>query len=140
MSTRAKYQDATLNRPEGDRVIDAPYVFTDLGKYIGQLKREDAWAKNDRNGITLYKTTGLTVVLTCLHRGASTEENTVNALLSVQVLDGSIEFTTDERTMVLQKDQMVTLHQDVLHSMRAVSDAVVLMITAETIASTDNIL
>ena len=38
--------DATLNRPEGERLIDAPFVFVDLQKYVEQLKHEDSWDKN----------------------------------------------------------------------------------------------
>ena len=47
--------DATINRPDGDHLIDAPYLVVDLPKFISQLKEEDSWDKNDRNGITLYK-------------------------------------------------------------------------------------
>ena len=40
-----KRNEATLNRPEGDRVIDAPYVFMDLDQFILQLKNEESWTK-----------------------------------------------------------------------------------------------
>ena len=42
MIIETKYNEATLNRPEGERIIDAPFVFTDLGKYSQQLRNEDA--------------------------------------------------------------------------------------------------
>jgi hypothetical protein len=47
-----KRNEATLNRPEGDRVIDAPFVFLDIPEFIHQVKKEKAWKKYDRNGIT----------------------------------------------------------------------------------------
>ena len=72
-----KRNEATLNRPEGDRVLDAPYVFMDLDDFVKQLKDEKAWDKNDRNGITIFKTDNLTTVLTCLHKGAEIKDNTV---------------------------------------------------------------
>ena len=36
-----KRNEATLNRPEGDRVLDAPYVFVSLPEFIRQLKSEE---------------------------------------------------------------------------------------------------
>ena len=35
-----KRNEATLNRPEGDRVLDAPYVFINIPEFIRQLKNE----------------------------------------------------------------------------------------------------
>ena len=35
-----KTNQATKNRPEGDRVIDAPYVFIDIPGFVEQLKSE----------------------------------------------------------------------------------------------------
>jgi len=37
-----KRNEATLNRPEGDRVLDAPYVFVNIPEFIRQLKSEEA--------------------------------------------------------------------------------------------------
>src|SRR5882762_2698656 len=112
--------DATLNRPEGERLIDAPFVFVDLEKYTGQLKKEDAWNKNDRNGITVYKTGGMTIVLTCLHKDATIEENSIDGWLTVQVLEGAVDFTVKEKKVPLKKNQLMTLHPEVSHSIHAV--------------------
>src|SRR5690606_19743096 len=65
-----KRNESTLNRPEGDRVLDAPYVFIDIPSYIDQVKQEKAWEKNDRNGITVYKSDRVTIVITALQAGA----------------------------------------------------------------------
>ena len=44
-----KINDATINRPDGNRIIDAPAVSIDLQQFLTQLKDEKAWEKNDRN-------------------------------------------------------------------------------------------
>ena len=123
-----KNMDATINRPEGERLIDAPFVFVDLEKYTDQLKKEDAWEKNDRNGITVYKTGGLTIVLTCLHKDAIIEENSIDGWLTVQVLDGVIDFTVKEKTLVLKKSQLMTLHPEIPHSIHAKKETTLLLI------------
>ena len=48
-----KKNDATLNRPEGERVLDASYVMVDIRSYVDQLHREESYSKNGKNGITV---------------------------------------------------------------------------------------
>ena len=64
-----KRNEATFNRPDGDRVLDGTYVFVDIPSYIRQIKEEKAWEKNDRNGITVFKSENITQVITVLHAG-----------------------------------------------------------------------
>ena len=126
-----KYNEATLNRPEGERLLDASVLMMDFEKYISQLKNENAWEKNDRNGITVYKTNGMTIVLTCLHKNAAIEDNTVNGVLTIQVLDGTIEFIKDDHSQVLKKNQAVAIHPRIQHSIRAKKESAILLINAE---------
>jgi quercetin dioxygenase-like cupin family protein len=119
--------DATINRPDGDRLIDAPFVFADLEKYEAQLKKEDAWEKNDRNAITVYKTGGITIVLTCLHKNAVIEKNSIEGWMTVQVLDGEVEFTVKEKTMTLKKHHLITLHPEVEHTVYAIKETTLLL-------------
>src|SRR5882757_5362165 len=101
-----KYNEATLNRPKGERIIDAPLVFTDIKKFSKQLKEEKAWKKSDRNGITFYKSDDLTMLLTWLHEGAVIMDNLVGGLVSIQVLKGSIDFTVQSGRTRLEKKQI----------------------------------
>ena len=119
--------DATINRPEGERLIDAPFVFVDLEKYIHQLKNEDAWEKNNRNGITVYKTDGITMVLTCLHRNAMIEKNTIDGWMTIQVLEGEIDFKVKEKTVTLKKHQLANLHPGVEHTILANKETTLLL-------------
>ena len=124
-----KRNDATLNRPEGDRVLDAPYVFMDLDDFTKQLKDEEAWDKNDRNGITIFKTDNLTTVLTCLHKDASIKDNAVDGLFQVQVLDGKIRITTDDGDAELKQGEMMVFHPNVKHSIEATKKSTLLLQT-----------
>jgi quercetin dioxygenase-like cupin family protein len=126
-----KRNDATLNRPEGDRVLDAPYVFMDLDDFIKQLKDEEAWDKNDRNGITIFKTDNLTTVLTCLHKDAAIEENSVDGLFQVQVLDGKIRITTDDGDTEMKQGEMMVFHPNVQHSIKALKKSTLLLQTID---------
>ena len=51
-----KFNEATKNRPAGDRLLDSPVVLMDIPTFIKQLRNEKAWEENDRNSITVFKT------------------------------------------------------------------------------------
>lgn len=126
MQTRA--QDDTINRPEGERVIDAPYVINDIERFVTQLKSEEAWSKKDYNSMTIYKTEGgVTIVLTCLRGNASISGNTVDGLLTIQVIDGTIDFIVENKPVSLGKNQLITLHPGILHTIQAREESTILM-------------
>ncbi len=124
-----KRNEATLLRPEGDRVIDAPYVFMNLDEFRKQVKDEEAWEKGDRNGITIFKTDNLTTVLSCLHKDASIKENSVDGLFQVQVLDGKIRISTDDGDAEMKEGEMIVFHPNVRHSIEALKKSTLLLQT-----------
>lgn len=122
-----KRNEATQNRPEGDRVLDAPYVFINIPDFIRQLKSEEAWQKNDRNGITVFKTDRVTVVVTCLHAKAVLKNNLVDGIFTIQVLEGIVRVTTPDGDVDMQANQVMAFHQLVDHSIVALMDSVLLL-------------
>jgi quercetin dioxygenase-like cupin family protein len=123
----AKHNESTELRPEGGRLMDAPVVTIDVPKFIKQIKSEPAWEKNDRNAMTIYKTNGVRIVLMALHEGAVMEKHTTNGIVSVQLLDGEINFNTEDHSITLKKDQMVAVHRNVPHSVTAIKESAFLL-------------
>ena len=121
-----KRNEATLNRPEGDRVIDAPYVFINIPDFIRQLKTEEAWQKNDRNGITVFKSERVTMVLTCLHAKAILKDLLVDGIFTIQVIEGIVRIKTPDGDVDMQTGQVMAFHQLVDHSIEAMTDTVLL--------------
>ncbi len=124
-----KTNEATLNRPEGHRLLDAPYVFADLSHFIKQLTEENAWDKSDRNAITVFKSDNITIVLSALKTAAVIKDNTVNGFFTVQVLKGNIRMETMEGITEMREQQLITFHPDILHSVEAITDTILLMTT-----------
>jgi hypothetical protein len=121
-----KRNEATLNRPEGDRVLDAPYIFINILDFIRQLKSEEAWQKNDRNGITVFKSGRVTMVLTCLHAKAVMHDVLVDGIFTIHVLEGIVRVRTPDGEVDMQANQVMTFHQLVDHSIEALMDSVLL--------------
>lgn len=130
MSMKEKYTDATPSRPTGDRAIDASIMSFDLKKEIKEIKKEAVWKKNDRNAITLLKTDAMRIVLIAMHKDALMKEHVSKGMISVQVLEGSITFMTQNSEDDLDKGEMITLHEEIPHSVYATTDCVFLLTMA----------
>jgi quercetin dioxygenase-like cupin family protein len=111
-----------------DRVIDGPAVGIDLEFYIKELKEEEAWKKSDRNGITVYKSDHVAMVLTVLKKGADFVDNTVEGYLTIQILEGKARiYTLDGEKVEIKENQIACFHPHVYSSIEALSDATILL-------------
>jgi len=124
-----KRNEATINRPEGDRVLDAPVVFIDIPAFVEQLKNEKAWEKNDRNAITVFKSETVTIVVSALQAAAQLNDNNVDEFVTIQVLEGNIRVTTQEGDIDMKEKNIVTFHPGIEHSIHSITDAIVLITT-----------
>ena len=126
-----KKNESTNNRPNGERMIDAPFVFTDIFRYLNQLKQESAYEKNDRNAITVFKTDRLTEVLLCLHSDATIEDNSIDGIVIIQVIEGKIKLLIEDKNLELGPGQLISLHPNVKHSIMATKDSSLLLVNYE---------
>jgi quercetin dioxygenase-like cupin family protein len=129
METR--YNDATINRPDGNRMIEGPVVFSDLPEISRQLWSEKAYATNELNGITVFKTDNLTTVLTILKKGTHINKNELEGPYSLLVLNGKLSIKTEGEKYKLRTGQMLNLQARVEFSIVAEKETVLLHSTAQ---------
>jgi quercetin dioxygenase-like cupin family protein len=122
-----KSNEATELRPEGDRILDAPLVEMDLNIFIGQIKDEITWATTDHNSITIFKSDNTTVVLIGMHQNAELKKHKAAGNIHVQVLEGHINFNTEQQKIDLKKGQMIALKANIPHSVLALEDSFFLL-------------
>jgi len=122
-----KYNQATAQRPEGDRSLDAALVSIDLPAFVKQIREESTWDESDRNAITVFKTNGLRIVLIALHKGAEMASHIADGIISVEVLEGQMQFNTEWRSVELCKGQMLALHERIPHSVLALKETIFLL-------------
>lgn len=125
-----KSNDATPQRPEGNRVVSAPLVEMDLNKVITQIKGETTWTDSDRNAVTIFKSETMRIVLMGLHEHAELKPHKVNGMISVQVLEGKINFVAEQQTSLIEKGQMIALHENITHSVLALTETFFLLTLA----------
>lgn len=123
--------DATYNRPEGERKIDSPVLLIDLPEFIKQIKDEKAWAQNDRNAITVFKTDKMSIVLVALHRKATMETEHPENIISIQVLKGKIKVATTYASIEVDKEMMMALHEKIPYTITALKKSIFLLTVIE---------
>jgi quercetin dioxygenase-like cupin family protein len=129
---KEKFNEATPQRPEGDRALDATLVHIDLPFYMRQIKDEAAWKDGKKNAITVFKTEGLRIVLIALHEGAELARHLADGIISIQVLDGKLQFNTDLQAIELENGQMLALHERIPHSVLAIKETIFLLTLTST--------
>lgn len=122
-----KSNEATPQRPEGSRVLNAQMVEMNLNKFIEQVKNETTWAESDRNSVTIFKSDTMRIVLMGLHENAELKAHKANGVISIQVLEGRINFITEEQKALMEKGQMIALQENITHSIFALADSFLLL-------------
>lgn len=125
-----KSNDATPLRPQGERLLNAPMVEMDLNKFIQQIKQEVTWKESSLNSITLFKSDKMRIVLIGIHKNGELKTHTAPGYISVQVMEGHIEFATEEKTVQLFPGQMVSLQPQLPHSVFAKEESFFLLTLA----------
>jgi quercetin dioxygenase-like cupin family protein len=126
-----KYNESTINRPEGERPIDAPVVVVDIREVIKKIKKEKAWDKNDRNAITVFKSDKMRIILVAMHKKAEMTTERPENIFSVQVLDGKIKLHSSEKTVEVKEEELFVLHANIDYKIEAVRRCVFLMTVVE---------
>ena len=125
-----KSNDATPQRPEGNRLLNAPLVEMNLYGLIKQVKDETTWKDSDRNAVTIFKSETMRIVLLGLHEKAELKPHQANGVISVQVLEGKLNFTTEQQTSIIEKGQMIALKENISHSVLALTETFFLLTLA----------
>lgn len=125
-----KHNKSTYLRPEGDRTIDAPVVQIDIPKIVTQITSEDSWFKNDRNAITVFKTSGYRIVVVALKANAemtTDSENLVNGVITFNVLQGSFALNANNEIRQLSSGSVAVLHENIPYSITTTETCIFLM-------------
>ncbi len=126
-----KHNEATTNRPEGERPIDAPLLFINIPDVIKQIKKEKAWDKNDRNAITVFKSDKMRIILIAMHKKAEMTTERPENIFSVQVLAGRVNLHTDAKTITIRKEELFVLHANISYTIEAIKKSIFLLTVVE---------
>ena len=122
-----KKNNATNNRPEGDRIIDAPVVRVNIPDSINQIKSEKAWLNSDRNALTLLHSGPLRLVLVALKEGAEMSPHSVEGASFIQIISGRVWVETLEKSLSLDTGEGLAIAPDIPRSIFSEEESVLLL-------------
>lgn len=124
-----KHSNATPQRPDGARALDAAVIPINIPKYIEQIKQETAYDKNGKNAITVFKSEHVTITLIALKELAEfhpgNEEN--QGIMSLQLISGKILFENNNEIIELTAGELITLHQQISFKANAKVETICLL-------------
>ncbi len=126
-----RHNEATTNRPEGERPIDAPVVLVNIPEFIKKIKKEKAWDKNDRNAITVFKSDKLRIILVAMHKKAEMTTERPENIFSVQVISGKVKLDTAGKSFDVSEEDLLVLHPNITYKIVALKKSVFLMTVVE---------
>jgi quercetin dioxygenase-like cupin family protein len=124
-----KYNEATYNRPEGTRTLNAPVVRINVPDYIRQIKDEKAWDKGDRNAITLLHNDHMRIVLVALKDGVEMS-HAIDGAISIQVLAGRLWVETEAQSFSVDEEEIAALQPGLRHYIFAEEESTFLLTLA----------
>jgi quercetin dioxygenase-like cupin family protein len=98
----------------------------DLTEELNKIRMRET----DVGSTTLLKTDTLRIVLMALRAGASLHRHHADGRLSLQVLEGMIEFSAEDARCQLAQGMLLGLDAKVLHQVMALTDATLLLTIA----------
>ena len=111
--------EAAVQQPLGDKALETPLQKLNLNSFLKQLKKDKSWKKNDRNALTILKTSSIRIVLYAIRKGAEMIKQKKDGRITVQVLEGKIVFNSGTESVKLGSGQMLVLDESAAYSIVA---------------------
>lgn len=106
--------------------LEAEHMLLDLGEVVTELHGQSGRGQS-RGGVTLVKQSGMSLVLTHLHEGASLQEHAAPGAATVQVLDGHVRVHIGDETRDVPAGRLIAFNAGVRHSVEAQEDSTLLL-------------
>jgi mannose-6-phosphate isomerase class I len=111
--------EAALQQPLGDRVLGESLHKIDISSFLKQIKKNKSWKENDRNMLTVLKTSSMRIALYAVRKGAEIIKQKKDGKITVQVLEGKIQFSSGTESVKLGKGQMLIQDECAAYSLQA---------------------
>jgi len=114
---------------------DTLYTF-DLPTLIETMKHKQTWADRNLNAMVLLKSPSKKIVLTVLHEGTVVKSFQSDDSVTLQIIEGKLKFHTRKESVVLEKGQLLTLHENIKYSLASNEDTVFLLTITNRVITT----
>lgn len=113
-------------RAQAHHVSD-PLVEVDLTMELDALRGNASYQGADHAGRTIAKQPGMRIVLIALKPGGGMHEHRAEAALTVQGVEGTVEFTVGERAVTLTRGRLAAIAAGARHSVKGLDESALLL-------------
>jgi hypothetical protein len=128
--------DVKLNAPPPHKSNDwAHYnalLSFDLPTLIENMKQSPAWVKGELNAKILVDSPSRQILLTALHGGTEIEFFQACDSITIQVIEGRLNFHSKDESVILEKSQLLALHENIKYSLTCAEETVFLLTIIKT--------
>lgn len=112
------------------RALDSSIFTFDLPILIENMKHSHTWVKGELIAMILLNSPEKQIVLTVLHEGTEINSFQSKDSITVQIIEGKIEFHTRKEAVILNIGQLLTLNEKVNYSLITMEETVFLLTIA----------
>jgi quercetin dioxygenase-like cupin family protein len=113
-------------RARAHHVTD-PLIEVDLATELAALRASHSYQAADHAGKAIAKHRGIRVVLVALKPGGQMHEHHADWAITVQGIEGDVEFTVGERAVALTPGRLLTVPAGTPHRVRGVNESAFLL-------------
>jgi quercetin dioxygenase-like cupin family protein len=113
-------------RARAHHVTD-PLIEVDLAAELQVVRASDSYHAADHAAKTIAKQPGVRVVLIALKPGGQMHEHHADRAITVQGIDGQVEFRVSERVVALTAGRLLTVPPGVPHRVRGIDESAFLL-------------
>jgi quercetin dioxygenase-like cupin family protein len=113
-------------RARAHHVTD-PLIEVDLAAELKALRASDSYQAADHAAKMIAKHPGIRVLLMALKPGGKVHEHHADGAITVQGVDGHVEFTVGGRAVALTRGRLLTVAAGVPHSVIGVEESAFLL-------------
>jgi quercetin dioxygenase-like cupin family protein len=102
----------------------------DLPSLVEKMKQSHNWANGDLKAMILLKSRYRQIVLTALHEETEITSFQSNDSVTFQIIEGKLMFHSRKETVILDKGQLLTIHEKIKYSLKTNEETVFLLTIA----------
>jgi len=115
------------------RSLDASMRSFDFPTLIETMKHRQGTLNGELNALILLKSRNKQIVLTALHEGTEIDSFQANDSITFQIIEGKLKFHSQYESVMLDKGQLMTLHEKIKYSLTTKEETVLLLTIANNV-------
>ncbi len=108
-----------------DMLLPSLHTF-DLPTLIEKMKHNPTWVKGELNAMIITKTPEKQIILANLYKNTEFRSVQSNKSITLQIIEGEIEFLTIKESVNLKKGQMLTLVENIEYRIKTIDETLLL--------------